>query len=276
MAVETTRTRQLRKLAEGVPGANQKVAQGLQQARTTQLQAQIGAMQPGVGGPQAAQQIGAQQAGQAGQIALQAQQAGQQQAKQIGQMGLQQQQVEAQKRIGEEQREVSAKARDFSNRLNNISNEAKDELLDRQLEFQTDEAGRTLMNQRQLADWAATKARSEEEFRNYQQMATQASQRKIQYLETMHRSLTQAMEQGYIMEGKKLDFEARKNITVMQQNLARKLASEKRHAAENQRRWAAIGTVGGAVIGGIAGGPGGAKTGASVGSGAGKAFGAAN
>lgn len=272
--METVRTRQLRKLASSLPGGNEKVAQGLQEARKTQLQAQVGAAAPGTGGPAAAQQLGAQQAQAAGQIAMSAQGQTQQDLGQVAKLGLQQSALESAQRLGAEERAQSALARKNAQRLTDLSESAKDQILDKQLQFKKDQANQTLLNNRQLADWALTKARSEEEYRNYEQMATQASQRRLQYLETVYARLEQMSKSGYAAEDKKLDFESQKQIKQMAQRMAKKIQQAKTDAAVKAAAWQAGGSILGAAVGGMATrSPGGAQTGAGIGGGAGKSIG---
>lgn len=261
---------QLNKLAASVPGANEKITKRLQETQATQLQSQLGA-QPGPTGPKTAQALGAQAAGQQAQTQLQGAQQARQQAAQVGQMGLQESRLQAQQRLGEQQRGLSAKGRELANRLSDISNEAKTELLDKQLEFQEAEGGRKLMNQRQLADWAALNARNEEEFKNYAQAAQQAHERKLQYWNTVHKKLTQSLESGYVAGKKRLDAESQKELLRIKRSVEKRIAQYQNEAAVDMAKWQAIGTIGGAVAGGAftAGSPAGIAVGAAAGGAAG-------
>lgn len=187
-ALESSRSRQLRKLSDSLPGADKKTMAGLSAARDTALQEQI-AGAPKTAGPAQAQQIGSQQAQVAGKQALAVGAKAQQQQQQIGQVGLEQAGVESQARIGEATRGVSKQERGFANRLNRLSEDSKMELLDEQMVFRTDEAGRAMMNERQMADWAMANARSNEEYQDYIQTIGQMHGRKIQLLEAASQKL---------------------------------------------------------------------------------------
>ena len=274
MAVESTRSRQLRKLADQLPGANQSVARGLQAGRETQLQETIRQARPV--GPRQAQALGTQQAQQSGQIQLQAARQTQQDMGAVGQMAGQQQQLESQQRIGEQQRGVSKKQRELVARLQRLDEDAKNKLLDRQLEFQQDERGRQFLNERQLADWAVANAKSEEEFAKYKQQAMQMHDKKIAMLKTANAKLQQALKQNYIIEGQQLDNAQRLKIQQDQRALQQKLAQEAAKRAEKQAMWQAGGTIIGTVagaFGGPAGAAAGGQLGGAIGGGAGAAFG---
>ena len=210
---ETTRTQQLKALAAAVPGTSSKITQGLQGAREAQLQETIRATPAGAG-PRAAGEIGAQQQAQAGQINLQGQARTQQALGQVGQIGLQQQQAEAEAAVGAKKRGLSQEQRRLQDSLRVLGRDVKNQLLDAQLEFKQDEAGRTLFNQRQLVDYAAANARSQEEYLAYAQDAQLAQQRKIQLLEMANKKLMQVLSQGFAVEGKRLHQATRKQIAA--------------------------------------------------------------
>lgn len=265
MAIETPRMQQLKKLSAGMPVANQQVAQGLQQAQTTQMQAAIGAAKPGMG-IQAAQQMGGQVAAQRGQIQQQAQQQTQQQAGQIAQVGLGQQAVQNQAQLGRQESALSGRQRQQAQQLNALDNRMKSELLDKQLSFAKDENGRTLLNSRQLADVAILNAKNAEEFANYKQQATQVQQRKLQAMQFGYDKLRQLLETGVDANGRRLDQATKLQIQEITKNAEKMIRDEQARIANNTAMWGAAGTIAGAVIGGIAGGPQGAQAGASAGS----------
>lgn len=267
MAVESTRSRQLKKLQDQLPGANQRVAAGLQAGRETQLQETIRQAQPG--GPRQAQTMGGQQAAQSGQVQLQAAQQTQKDVGQVGTMAAQQQRLESQQRVGEQQRSLSKKQRELTSRLQRLDQDAKDELIDRQLQFQQDERGRQFMNERQMADWAVANAKSEEEFAAYKQQAMQMHERKMQMMQTAHAKVSQAIKQNYVIEGQQLDQEQRKRLIEEQRALEQKMREEAAKRAEKQAMWTAAGTIVGTVIGAYFGGPAGAQAGGQAGGAAG-------
>lgn len=225
----TNRAKQLESLASQMPGANQQIAQGLQQARQMQMQEQIKGMQAPVG-PMAAQQMGAQQAQQAGAINVQAAQQLQNQQVQAGQMGLQQQARTQRKEAFSDQIQLSQKQQEYANALNQLGNETRNELLDNQLRFQKDEAGRALMNDRQMLDYALTQAKSEEEFLQWSQGIQQVHERKIQSMEHASRILEEVLRKGHLKNKQQLDQAQRKEI------LQKKIAMDKQIARERAQK----------------------------------------
>lgn len=268
----STRAKQLEKLAMSLPQENQRTAQAQQQARQVQLQSQIQQASP-TAGPALAQQMGAQQAAQAGQIQSQAAQRGQQQTQLMGQTALSEMGRQQRQEGFEQQLALSANQRSAADRLANIDKKLKTQLLDDQLQFRKDQAGQDLLNERQLADWAALKAESGEEFAEYAQAAQQVYEREIQMLETANKKITQALEQGYIAKNKPLDREMRKKLAQQKQALELEIQKKQNKAANKSAIFSTAGALGGAAVGGLIAGPAGAMAGSAVGQGLGTVLG---
>lgn len=267
---ESLRIQQLKSLAGSLPVANQQVAQGLKAAQDIQLKGSIKSMPQGAG-PGAAQQLGAQQQQAQGKIALQTNQQTAQQTGQVAQLGQAQKSLQDQQQLGQQARQVSGKQREFQDRLSNLSSDLKNKLLDEQLTFKTDERGRTFFNDRQLADWAATQAKSAEEFANYQQTVEQASQRKLAMMEQAQRLLQQQLDQA--QRGGAQALNQQQTIRLAQQKAAmeKKIAQERADAANRGGTFGAAGMIAGTAIGAAYGGPAGAMIGGQIGGGLGQA-----
>lgn len=275
------RIQNLNKLAAAIPMANQQIASGMQQARETQLQQTIGQMTPEQAAtPRLAQSMGAQQAAQASAIQLGAQQKTQQSAVVAGQQAIVQDKIQKQQELFTRSQALSQKNRYLENELARISQSAKDKLLDQQLSFKRDELGRTVWNERQLADYKIATAKDEEDFRNYQQEASNLSERRMKMLTMAQKKLEQILEQGYISNTQKLNQASRLKIVETVAELKRKQARESARQSSNMGMWAGAGTVVGAVAGAMIAGPGGyaagAAVGAQIGQGVGTAAGAQN
>jgi hypothetical protein len=275
------RIQNLNKLAAAIPVANQQIASGMQQARETQLQQTIGQMTPEQAAtPRLAQSMGAQQAAQASAIQLGAQQKTQQSAVVAGQQAMVQDKIQKQQELFTRSQALSQKNRYLENELARISQSAKDKLLDQQLSFKRDELGRTVWNERQLADYKIATAKDEEDFLNYRQEASNLSERRMKMLTMAQRKLEQILEQGYISTNQKLDQASRLKIAENLAELKRKQARESARQSSNMGMWAGAGTVVGAVAGAVIAGPGGyaagAAVGAQIGQGVGTAAGAQN
>lgn len=263
-APETARTKQLRKLAEQLPGASERVTKGMKAARETQLQEQIAGAPKGAG-TQAAQQLGAKQAAAAGQQALQAGAQQQQQLQQVGGLAAQERGLQAEQKVGEAQRGLSKQARRLADKLSEVSEDAKDELLDEQLSFKRDEANRALMNERQMADWAITKAKNREEYLDYAQSAMQMHERKVKMLKAAHDKIKQAIKQGYVIEGQRLDQDAKRKLIEQERAMKEKMIDEENKRRNKEAMWRAGGSLVGAGVGTYFGGAGGGKAGAETG-----------
>jgi hypothetical protein len=273
------RIQNLNKLAAAIPMANQQIASGMQQARETQLQQTIGQMTPEQAAtPRLAQSMGAQQAAQASAIQLGAQQKTQQSAVVAGQQAMVQDKIQKQQELFTRSQALSQKNRYLENELARISQSAKDKLLDQQLSFKRDELGRTVWNERQLADYKIATAKDEEDFRNYQQEASNLSERRMKMLTMAQKKLEQILEQGYISNNQKLDQASRLKIVETVAALKRKQARESARQSSNMGMWSGAGTIVGAGIGFVASGgnPYGAVVGAQIGQGVGTAAGAQN
>lgn len=263
---------QLNKLAASIPVVNQNIAQGMQAARTTQLQSAIAGMAPQQAGTtQVAQQIGAQQAQMSGNIQVQTAQKNSQQLAQVGQMALQQDRMQKQQELFTRQQALTQRNRAYTNQLARLDNNLKDQLLDQQLSFRTDEFGRTIWNERQLADFAVLQAKTQVDLDKFEQTVQQQSQRRLQMMQVVQAKLKQALEQNFMREGQELDQQTRLYIANLKKQTEEKIRKEKARRASRGAMIQGAFTVAGAVVGGIAGGGApGAVIGAQVGSGVGQ------
>lgn len=253
------RISQLNKLAASIPVANQQLANNLQAARTTQLQRAIGGMAPEQAGTTAlAQQIGAQQAQQAGAIQVQTAQKTAQQTQQVGQMALQEDKMQKNQELFTRQQALNQRNRALTNQLARLDSNLKDRLLDQQLQFKKDEFGRTIWNERQLADFAILQAKTQVDLDKFEQMIDQQSRRRLQIMQTAQAKLKQVLEQNYLREGQELDQATRMEIARLRKAAAEKEAREKAKRASFgamlQGGLVVAGAVAGWTIAGPAGG----------------------
>jgi hypothetical protein len=266
-----TRLEQLQGIAKAFPAANQKVQQQLDATRQIQLQQQVGqAPAQGISQVQPiAQQIGQQATqAQAGQQ-LQAQQAQANQQTQLGQLALQAQGAQNRQQLAGQQSLAQRDIHDISRDLAKVDFRLKNQLIDQQIDIKKNAAGRALLNESQLQDYAITKAKNDIELNKYAQMMEQASKKKLYMLQQANKLLLQAVQQGYLQEGQELTQAQQKELAYQQKALESKIQREQAAAANRQAMFGAIGTVVGATAGAFAGGPAGAAAGAQLGSAAG-------
>lgn len=268
---QSTKSQQLQGLAEAFPSQNQGIATGMQEAQKLQVQNTLGASARGGQpvGNRAIQAAGAQQATAQAAPVLQANQQNIAQQGQIAQMGLQQKKQEAQQALSSRQLGLQKKARELQGKLSTLGNNLEDTLIKQQMDFKKDEMGRTFFNERQLADWAIMKAKTDEDFRNYEQKVTQASKKKMQILKTAYAKIKQILEQGYTDREQTLDNNQRRKATLAKAKLEQKIAEEKAEAENRAAMFSAGGAILGGVVGAAIGGPAGASAGMSAGQGLG-------
>lgn len=242
----------LKQLSEQVPVANQQLANGQQAAQTARMQEAVKQAAPTSNITAAAQQTGAQVAQGAGQSQVQAAQQTQNQLQAVGQSTLASQARGIRQVAGENAIQESQQSRQFSNQLAQLDNKAKKQIVDESLKFKLDEGGRALLNTRQLTDWAAGNAKSDEDYANKMQEIQHVSERKIQMMEMAQKKLQAMAEQGYYGNKQTLDQASRKKIMENAQAIEEKIRKEKAKAANNMMKAQSIGTVVGMVAVGAA------------------------
>jgi len=221
----------LKQLADQVPVANQQLAAGQQAAQTARMQEAVKQAAPTSNITQAAQQTGGQQQAAMGAPVVAAAQQTQNQLQSVGQSVLANQARGVRQQAGENAISESQMSRGFSNQLAQLDNKAKRELVDESLKFKLDEGGRALLNTRQLTDWAAGNAKSDEDYANKMQEIQHVSERKIQMMEMAQKKLQQMAEQGYYGAKQTLDQASRKKIMENAQAIENKIRREKAKAA---------------------------------------------
>ena len=266
------RINQLNTLAANLPVVNQQMANNMQAARTTQLQQAIASMAPEQAGTtKVAQQIGAQQAQQAGAIQVQTAQRTAQQAQQVGQMALQEDRIQKQKELFTRQQALAQRNRALTNQLARLDSDLKDQLFDQQLSFKRDEFGRTIWNERQLADFAVLQAKTQIDLEKFEQVMHQQSQRRLQIMQVVQAKLKQALEQNFMREGQELDQQTRLFIAQKMKEAKEKEARERARRSSRGALIQGAFTVAGAIIGSFS--PLGPGTGTVVGAQAGSSLG---
>lgn len=154
-----------------------------------------------------------------------------------------------------------------------LGSDVKAKILDAQLQFEEDEAGRLFSNERQLADYAATNAKTEQDFSARMQDLKQASDDKVSLLTHSHQQITAALNRGFLTANQKLDHETNRYLTELKRKIEEEIEREKADAANKQMMYQGVGTIVGAGVGAAFGGPGGYAAGAVVGASVGGAVG---
>jgi F0F1-type ATP synthase assembly protein I len=203
-------------------------------------------------------------------------QAAQKDLQQQGQVaGALQQEKSQEIQSGLQQRQQASKTRlrSITNQIGALSNNLKQDIFDKQTQFQKDELGRTYWNDRQLADWKIKEAKSDEELAEFEQNIAQEFEKKMAVLQASERSIRQRLEQEMQKSDQDQDQELKQRLENAVMELERKQQKAQARAAQNAMIMSAAGTVVGAGVGFVASGfnPAGAVVGASVGGGLGTA-----
>jgi hypothetical protein len=234
-------------LMQQMPGQNKQVATGLQEAAKTQLQAGLGGQGP-TGQPMGVRQVqqaGAQATAAQGQAAIAAQQQGAEKAGQLGEMAVQEQAAEAQQRLQTRQLGLQRQQRDMDSQLKNYNAQLHTELVEKQTQFQKDEMGRTLFNDRQLIDYKLATAKSQLELKNLESQMRQTSSKRMAILDASRKRLSMELEQEYAKSEREKYKDSILKIEQENQRLEKKMQEER--AKANAR--ASMLSSGGALIG---------------------------
>jgi hypothetical protein len=306
MADPTNKLTALQQLSQQIPVASSRAAQQQQAARDIQLQQAVAKAPTTAPVQQTAAQVGAAQAQTTGQQAVQAATNQIQQQGQIAQQGQAVQQMADRKDLAQSEMGLRNEQQSIDNRLAQISLQGKQELFDKNIKFERDEIGRAMLNQDQLDDYVLSKARTEQDWANYQQQVEQAYKRKQQFTDYSMNKLSQELQQQSSLENLIAEREQDVKLNTAQREAARKarlqiannkLAIEQQladfqfqkekeqadaanRAAKRAMGGQIIGTVLGAAVGTLvapgAGTAAGASFGASLGGSLGGAVGASN
>lgn len=225
--VQTPRMRALQQLSAQIPVANQQVAQGQQAARDIQLQQAVKQSKPGAAINSTAQQAGAAMQQAAGQQQVDQATQNLKQGAQLQDSALKEQQQVAGQQAFSGQQGLEQQKQDQVSRFADLSQQAKKELFDDQIQFARDQSGQAILNERQLADYARMKAQSNEDFKDYAQKSDQLTKRKLAMSQAIQQKLEQGMKQTQAELGQIQDQISQGKMSGDQMATARKLASDK-------------------------------------------------
>lgn len=269
VATETPKMRALRNLSAQFPVANQQVANQQTAGRDLQLQSAVARVPASNVGAAPTTQLGAGMAQQAGQQQVQGVQQGVQQQQQVAQLGAQQINQENQARTAGLQSGLAEQKMDAATRLANLDSKLKQDLYDKQMSFEKDELGRSVMNQRQLADYALLSAKSGEELSNYSQKVEQANKRKLSLLENDAKLVREQLIFEQNKKSQERNNDRVRELGEIEAYMNNTIQDAKSKAAKDAAIWSSLGTMAGIGVGAAFGGAAGAQTGAQVGGAAG-------
>jgi len=121
------------------------------------------------------------------------------------QLALEERELDVDKKLSQEQITLEKNERLFRDKLEKLNRQTSNQLFNEQMQFQRDELGRTQWNETKLIDWAITKSKSDEELMKYEQIVTQAYERKRQIRETAFQIVYKDTEQKFSMKLQELE-----------------------------------------------------------------------
>lgn len=267
---ETPRLKQLRALREQIPVAASRAAAQQQAGQQVQLQRAIS--QAPAAAPQAAQQLGAAAAtGQAQAAVKPVEQAGQA-IQQVAQLQQAEQGRQATEEVGALGRGTEQALAQQQAQLKELAGNTADQIASERNQFSRDEAGRTALNERQLADWSMQNARDSRDFAAKQQQSQQLHTRKLRMLEITQKKLEEALKSEQALREQGLGNAQIQELYTLERDMRAQIKKQQQEIAVKNSMW----TAGGAIVGGVVGavvtsesGGWGAAPGAAIGGGAG-------
>ena len=276
----SSRTSQLQALQNQFAPFNADAAKQAEAARNLQIQQAVAAASPTTASTVAApvRDLGAQVVAAGMQARTDRLAQTQQGLANVGKLGLQEQSRQFDAQGAKEKLAEQRTASDLEARLGRLDRTLKDRLVDAQMQFERDATGRTLLNERQLQDYAAIVARNEEDLKSAQQIAEQAWTRKLQLMQQASRQLEQSLQQELKKGETEKNNKLLEELTREKQALDSQIAEDTNKAKNRMAQFQAAGTVVGSGIGAVVGSifPGigtaaGAVVGSAIGSGLGTA-----
>lgn len=199
------------------------------------------------GSPGALTQVGAQAAGAAQARTTQGIQRQTQALAQEAQGALEDAQEEVRAKVGAVKQAITKQSRDLSAALSRQGAATEAELFNDNLRFERDELGLAVWNERQLADYAATQAKSQEQLMAYEQQVAQTLERKQAVLRQALEVIRQTETQAFESEQQGLNMEQTRRIALAKKKLEDDLARLQAEAANSAAIWGGVTAAGGAI-----------------------------
>jgi hypothetical protein len=219
--IDPNKTTKLQQLSAQLPVASARLQQQQQAARDLQLQQAVQKAPEAVPVQATAAQIGQAQAASAGQQAIAAAQKQVESQAQVAEQAVAVERLDSQKGLAQAEMGVRQQQQDLETKLSNVSLDGKRELYDKTMEFKRDELGRTKFNEDQMDDYALSKARNEDEFRNYSQQVDLLYQRKQTLYDVQLKKVSQELQQQSQLKNQLLDQLQGTELTALQKRAAR-------------------------------------------------------
>ncbi len=127
--------------------------------------------------------------------------------------------------------------------LARIGNNVKQELVDKRIAFDKDEAGRKFSNDRQLADFAASEAKTQQEFKAKMASIANTARQNAIVQDGINKRLEQIISQGYIETSGDLDNALKVKLAGLQSEARKQAEQAKADAGNKILQGQALGTI---------------------------------
>jgi len=247
-----------------MPVANSRIQQGNQAAQQLQLQNAVAAAPTGTQTTRVGQATGAQMAQQSSQQSLAGIQQGLASLQQTGGLGLQSQQTANKQTTAGLQLGADQAQQANLQQMAEVSADAKQQIYDATTQLKKNEAGQTLFDTRQLADYAVASATSAQAYQAQAQQAQQMTEMSLQAMKQAYSLVSEDLTNKAAQARQRGDEAAMSQIAAMQNAAKAQMAAEEAKANNSKAAW----TAGGTIVGGVAGtffGPAGTVAGAAIG-----------
>lgn len=160
--------------------------------------------------------------------------------------------------------------------LSRLDLETKRKVFDDRIKFKSDQIGQGVLTEAQMLDWAASKAKSQDELRDYAQQIEQAAEKRLTLAQRGYDAMQQTLQAESAGRIQKMDQETKTRLLQAKAQFKQQALKEKAEKAGRANMIKGVFTVGGTIVGGVigamAGGVGaapGAMAGGTIGAGVG-------
>jgi hypothetical protein len=193
-----------------------------------------------------------------GTQAVEAEQTQREKQGQISSLQLQQASLKDSQRIHEQETLLNRDVNNQQTRFSVLNRDLAKKLHDDTMEFQHDELGRTIWNEKQLMDYAVIQAKNQEELENYATMRQQMVERKQQVMKQAYAVIGQTLQQmlsedltntqhAYNQEHQEKRQQLQLWLTARKKEAQDKMDQANRQAAETGALWGIVTAAGAAV-----------------------------
>lgn len=136
----------------------------------------------------------------------------------------------------------------LQDKMSKIDKAATTRLLEREKQFSRDKTGRKILSERQIIDWMNSKARTEEEWKEFAATQEDIHKKNMKMLEVIYDRISQSERQLMEKFGNNLSNDVRENIARKKAAIKQQISESENEAKNNGAIVSGLMTVGGALI----------------------------